>query len=479
MRDKLFTLLAIFLFSITTTQAQNLISAENIGGRTITELVGEYGLPFLRNGVDYYKITYTTPDVQGVLDTASGLVVVPVTLNKAFPILVYQHGTLDSPIDVPSLLAGGYQLAEIWSAMGYMVAAPDLLGMGEARGFHPFVHAATEASAAIDMITAMKQFADENDKYYNDQLFVTGYSQGGHSAAALHQVLEADFSTELPLTASAPMSGPYSISGVMKDVMLSTDAFGFVGYLPNTVISMQTAYGNIYDDLEDIFKPEYAALIEPYANGEKTLFELNIELIDKLIVDFGSSVPRFTMQEDFINEFQSDPMHPLNIALRDNDLVDWTPQAPTRLLYCTADDQVSYLNSVVADSVMNANGAVDVQAIDVNSAADHGGCVTPAMLNAISFFDIYSTIDDVVSTKDPQIAKDVLIYPNPASDVIQIENNLNDVEITVSNINGQEIFFTKIPRGKQSVDISALKSGIYFVKIMNEDHFYTKKITVK
>ncbi|MEM1215520.1 MAG: hypothetical protein AAGJ82_07545, partial [Bacteroidota bacterium] len=208
----LFTFFGLLIGSLT---AQTLVSIEAKGQRSQAQLTVQYGA-FIQNGVEMWKVTYTTPDVFNQLDTASGLLIVPQREETTiYPLAVYQHGTVDGPQDIPSNLQGGYQLALILGGMGYATLAPDYLGAGEARGFHPYVHADSEASAAVDMIRAVRAYAAELDLFLNDQVFVTGYSQGGHASMALHRALELEVE-DIDITAGSHLSGPYSISGIMR-----------------------------------------------------------------------------------------------------------------------------------------------------------------------------------------------------------------------------------------------------------------------
>ena len=50
------------------------------------------------------------------------------------------------------------------------------------------------------------------------------------------------------------------------------------------------------------------------------------------------------------------------------------PLNPLRMYYCTADEQIAYTNALNAESTMNNNGALDVQAINMGNN-DHGGCI--------------------------------------------------------------------------------------------------------
>ena len=56
------------------------------------------------------------------------------------------------------------------------------------------------------------------------------------------------------------MSGPYSISGAMKDVIVSDEPYFFTGYLPYTILSYNEAY-DLFDDLGEYFKEPYATAI--------------------------------------------------------------------------------------------------------------------------------------------------------------------------------------------------------------------------
>ena len=162
--------------------------------------------------VDLYKVTYNTPDINGQTSIASGLLCIPTDETMIFPLTCYQHGTVAGREDVPSNLMGGFTLPLILAGSGYVVVAPDFLGLGDSPGIHPYVHAETEASVGVDMMRAVRELdADEDFGLFelSDQVFVAGYSQGGHAAMALHRVLETELSNEFEVSGSAPMSGPY------------------------------------------------------------------------------------------------------------------------------------------------------------------------------------------------------------------------------------------------------------------------------
>lgn len=411
-----FSILLFFALLISTAglRAQELVSAELVGSISKAQMIADFG-PLMENGVDLYRVLYETNDVFGALDTASGLLVVPDDDGFRYPFVIYQHGTIGDPDDVPSNLAGGYQLAAVFGATGFITLAPDLLGLGTSRGFHPYVHAESEAWVAIDMLFASKDFCTQSGIAFNEQLFISGYSQGGHAAAAVHRMIEQDYADQLTVTASGPMSGPYSISGAMADFTLGDDAYFFPGYLPYVALSYNMVYGNIYEEISEFFKPDYAALIEPFFTYDVTLNDLNSALISKLTQDFGASIPRHMLQDSIYDALVNDPTHPVSVALADNDVYDWSPLAPTRLYYCTADDQVYYQNSLVAETAMQNNGATNVLAINSDPGADHGGCVQPSATLCILFFKGYQNVEPLVSTQELPAPGTAQVYPNPTA----------------------------------------------------------------
>ena len=86
-------------------QAQLLISNESKGKLTVSEIESLLGgVISVDYGVQLYKLRYTTTDVRGLPDTASGLLVIPDLPGAIFPPLVFQRGTIDNRLDVPSNL---------------------------------------------------------------------------------------------------------------------------------------------------------------------------------------------------------------------------------------------------------------------------------------------------------------------------------------------------------------------------------------
>ena len=162
-------------------------------------------------GVAIWRITYKTIDIAGDPTIASGTVVVPDGAAGPRPVVSEQHGTQTLALAAD---AGAEELAIYvpglaFAGHGYFVVGADYLGLGDSMGLHPYLDAASEASAAIDMLVAARAAALQLDTELGDQLFLSGYSQGGHVTMALHRELER-VDHGFTVTASFPMAGPYA-----------------------------------------------------------------------------------------------------------------------------------------------------------------------------------------------------------------------------------------------------------------------------
>lgn len=283
---------------------------------------------------------------------------------------------------------------------------------------------------------------------------------------ALHREMELNLASEFTVTAAAHLSGPYSISGVMRNLILSEEVYYYPAYIPNTSLSYQTVYDNLYDDLTDIFKPAYAGFIEQFYNGTITLGTLNEKLIQTLTAQTGSSVARRMLQDSILEAITNNPLHPINLALKDNDVYDWAPVTPTRIFYCMGDDQVPFENSVLARDTMIANGAVDLAATDVNPTADHGGCVSPAIIQTIAFFAGKQVVSPVSSTNEAFGDVQITLAPNPASETLTVSNIPNGATVEMMDVNGKNVF-RQINVSSNALDINVgnLLPGVYWVQV--------------
>jgi len=330
-------------------------------------------------GVNCYRVVYESIDPLGGRTTASGGLFLPQTTGHNWPLLSFSHGTLTQTNDVPSRAVTLDAFAGIaFASVGYASVVADLLGLGSSPGPHPYLHARSEATASVDMLRAAKAYCASNSIGLNGQLFLAGYSQGGHTELALQRELERYHTNEFTVTASAPMAGPYDLSGVELNDILSPRCPPNPYYAAYLLVSYQSVY-SLAPSWSDLLVPPYSTTIPPLFNGNTSETNINSALPACDV----SSVLVPTVRATLTN----DPGSPLYQALRDNDLYRWKPIAPVRLYHCSGDLDVLPANSQVAYSNFVARGATDVQVIDPSPGANHNDCAIPALQAAKAWFD--------------------------------------------------------------------------------------------
>jgi photosystem II stability/assembly factor-like uncharacterized protein len=78
------------------------------------------------------------------------------------------------------------------------------------------------------------------------------------------------------------------------------------------------------------------------------------------------------------------------------------------------------------------------------------------------------------------VSKILKIYPNPAKDKITIESLMTgDARLSILNVNSQEVVIKQITDHKTQIDISDLPSGVYIVRLKNENTFEMRKLIIE
>jgi hypothetical protein len=311
--------------------------------------------------------------------TASGALYLPQGPTNSMPLASLQHGTTNWKLFVPSRgnSYGEHAFGLLLATTGYISQCPDYLGMGDSPGFQAYLHAKTEGTAVVDMLRAVRQFCASNSVKLNSQLFLAGYSQGGHVTMAAHREIETYHRDEFTVTASAPMSGPYDLSGVSWNYLVTNVSLR--GLFPLLIAGWLPIY-NLGDTFEELFRAPYDRTLAPLYDG----FHTDPQIGEALPSDGFAA-----LRPDYLAGLLSDPNHPLRRALRDNDLYQWTPLAPMHLYHCSGDTLVPQANSIVAYQTFTNNGACCVSLIDPGAPQhlDHGPGWLPSVLAVKQWFD--------------------------------------------------------------------------------------------
>ena len=163
-----------------------------------------------------------TSDAKGKTVQASGLVSVPdKPAGAKSPVLSYQHGTIFRDAEAPSNNAVASEISVVMASLGYIVLAPDYVGYGVSKGVpHPYLQAAPMAASVIDFLTAAKTWRQQTGVYDNQQLFLTGYSEGGYATMAAHRALQAGNLPHLQqLRMVVPGAGPYNVQATLDSLI--------------------------------------------------------------------------------------------------------------------------------------------------------------------------------------------------------------------------------------------------------------------
>lgn len=443
----------------------------------VDSLFSEIGVPSIlpvSNGLEIYRIRYKMLDTNGDTTLVSGALARPTNLSCSAPLVSYSHGTTTKKRNVPSYFNSQLQLGIILGGMGFYVTLPDYLGLGISDKLHPYLHGETEAMSVIQLLRASRTFASKMNDPLNEQLFLFGYSQGGHSAMAAHRKIEKQFSNEFNVTASAPMSGPYDMSGVMKRVMLNdSSTYPRPAYLPYVFFGFEEAYGNILQKPEDVFIPGFDTLLRPLYNGQFSL----TEIADSTDMDQPpvNNIPIKMVEDSIVQNFLNNKNHPLKVALRDNDTWrNWSPKAPIRLYFCTADGQVNFQNSIVAFDSLKAQGAT----IDTVSsgAKSHNGCVNPSVTKAFIWFlserkqKFYLDVDVVTVPAASNDGRAVVTPKNKGVDLSYSWSN-GDTDSTLENVSAgnYSVTITRPATGCSKVKQVTIQKAVGIADAANKD----------
>jgi hypothetical protein len=168
---------------------------------------------------------------------------------------------------------------------------------------------------------------------------------------ATQREIQRFHSDELTVTLSTPGSGPYNVPGVQADFILSNPMFPSTSYLPYLLFGYQPIYGTLFDDLftdvsdlSNVFVPPFDTTIPPLFDGTVGLGRIEAILPAQW---------RDMFQPDLLDGVDNDFFHPVNVVLRDNDLLNFKPEAPLLMFYCSEDEQVDPRNAIVGWAYYN------------------------------------------------------------------------------------------------------------------------------
>jgi len=326
--------------------------------------------------VEAIKIIYQTIDPEGNNARASGAIYYP-KVDHVFPTVSFHHGTETARNLVASVGPGNSEagvVGMVMASMGYVFVTADYHGLGESEVYYTYLMAEASAITVIDMLRAADTWCENNGIKRNDQLFLMGYSKGGYVTMATHREIDQHYGDEFTVTASAPLAGSYVLKETF-DSIISKETYA----RPVLISYVLASYNHHYkwNRIEQFFNEPYGSEIYDLYDGTQWLNIINNQL-PKSITSL--------LAPQFITDYLAGNEQDMTQAIALNELLDWVPTAPVRLIHGDADTTVPYFNSLRALDYFETNGKTNVDLITIEGK-DHIGAAEDAIISAIQWFN--------------------------------------------------------------------------------------------
>ncbi|MDR6922334.1 MULTISPECIES: T9SS type A sorting domain-containing protein [Chryseobacterium] len=439
--------------------------------------LGEQNTPDFTNylngfnvGLKGYKITYYTKNENNVLVKATGLLMYP-NVNYKLSTVVSDHGTTDSRQNVPSNLKGalsaGFVVELSYVLNGYILMAPDYVGMGSGDGVHPYVDYATEAGATIDFVTAANKVLGQlGIKRYNEY-FLAGYSQGAHAAMSTLKRLSISNPDNLKFRYAYMGDGPYDFSGVtLNKGVLEKDIYPFTSFLANVLHTCNnTGYRTYNNNISEVISAEY-------------LDKYNYHVVqDNGGLLWGPVIWRSLFTPNFVSDVTSNPNNKLRQCLKPKDVYDWYNKTPMTLGHSTVDLAIPPENTSKTINVQRGYYSWwDLDKYKLDSfywgPLGHVGGIVPFVLASNAkfntlrsggLFNQWAVITSKQTGNSDQIIESRENNPLYSSQIKPDLGHMQLLEITDFN---QE---KTVAKSVTENNLASLKDGIYLLKVQENN----------
>lgn len=348
-------------------------------------------------GYDAYKLSYSTRGVNNKPLRASGVVVLPTSngtnskqrkildavKGKGLSIVLDCHGTIFSSKDAPSnrIARSGHPTLRPLSFSGYggfITAMPDYIGFGDSSGtIHPYLIKEPSVNAVVDMLKATIAFARRNKIKLSNDIYVSGYSEGGFVAlSSLKKLEKKGYRVRIVM----PMAGPYLLENFGK-ILLTQDSYVSPSYLLNII----HPYARIYNlDINKIIRKKYTKNLDQLLSGKYGKKHIDNALTGKLHGKDGLVSPWIEQNYDSSQ---------LRKKLAQNNAIDTKShfRANIEFARCKGDKTVPFRIAQKTQKILQAHGQnvkitmlEDVLGID--KVLNHSQCFMPAYVYAADRF---------------------------------------------------------------------------------------------
>lgn len=387
--------------------------------------------------VKYLRLKYDT-NYMGQTHHVSGLLLLPPT-DKPKGVVLFFHSTMTGKLRVPSLKFEEYKttmLSAIFAANGYVVIAPDYIGLGDDyKSEHPYIlYPRPNVTDGHDMLLASLDVLKKYNVTFGNKipLFVSGYSEGASYALWFSRIYQSDkqFMNSLnkygyELSKTVPIDGAYDVSGVMLPFLLGnqinekSNTYGinspFWGTLlkPSLMANALLAYSSYNKIPKDkIFNPKFYNIScingTPFCNTDSSSgYNIdNVRLIStsNLRMALNYYFAAFDASENGVayglfNNSVKDLINPdlINSKLliqtaKDADIVNWKSNNPITLVSLAHDSLVPEMNSRNAYDGMLKFGSTNIKYIEMdNNLLKSRALLGPSVADHVSF-ELYALL---------------------------------------------------------------------------------------
>jgi hypothetical protein len=321
----------------------------------------EYGqyASLVQSNVRLLRVVYATEYPKGTTINVSGALLISENYDSRFPTVLYNHGTNGNrnsapSVEIQSVLSIGMEVffgITIASAFNCAVLIPDYIGYGESKSItHPYMHGESLGQTGLDFIRAYREYMSGPAVAlpFNNNVVVTGYSEGGYAAIALHKTIDAHPSEGLKVFKTVAGSGAYDLVAFSKEILDNQNPLGermVSSYL--WVIGMFKTDFHYSKNYADIFSETDNALLQSI--GYDLAYYKN-ETAGLPLHDVSAQLFKPGFISGVLNETDTEF---IEISQR-NSLIDFTPKDSVIFVYGDADQWVYPVNSENAYSAMSA-----------------------------------------------------------------------------------------------------------------------------
>lgn len=342
----------------------------------------------LMNMLTYAKVdqivgTYES-EYKGKKIMLSGNMYVPRS-KKCKALILACHYTYAALCESPSQ---GPTLSSLLANKGYAVVDADYVGFGITyQMVHPYLDKNATAHAVADFGRLARPFLEANGyQFLTDDIYIFGYSQGGHAATAVQEFIESheEYYKALPLTKVYCGGGPYDPK-VTYDVAKETDVIGFPAVVP--MFLQGTIYAN------DLPLKEADFLSDEMLKDDRYKTWLNskaytMDQVNILMKSVGCGQFSTILRPEAMGGEEYAPNKQLFAALAANATTAFCPKTPMYIFHSTQDDVVTYANAEALRNSIHERGADETKIeYDFGDYGSHRSGLLKFHMNVLKMLD--------------------------------------------------------------------------------------------